>query len=455
MLKNILALVFIALFFNSCLSLTPKLDLDGLKSIPENFKEYEKLQKEEESLSLDSYIKDEKLKQLVTLVIKNNKNLKTALLNIEASKALYRIEEAKYFPSLDATSSFSRSKQENFIKNNYKASLSTNFELDLFGRIKSLNENAQNSFLATKYAFLSTKLTLISQSINSYLNLASNIEKLELSKDILKNLEETYKLSKQKYKVGANSKDEVLTSLAQVKEAENEILKYEELIQKDINSLELLLASNLPEELLPKTLKKDDSYLAIVNAGISSKVLLQRPDIKELEYKLKAKNANIGVARAAFFPSISLTASTGFASPDLNNLFSSQNSFWLFSPNISLPIFNAGENSSRLEYSKIQKDIALNEYEKAIQVAFKEVNNALIVRKNIVQRLENQKELTKKLKEAYEIALNSYKIGYKNYISMLLAQKAYINSQKSLISFYLEELENRSELYKVLGGSLE
>lgn len=455
MLKNILALVFIALFFNSCLSLTPKLDLDGLKSIPENFKEYEKLQKEEESLSLDSYIKDEKLKQLVTLVIKNNKNLKTALLNIEASKALYRIEEAKYFPSLDATSSFSRSKQENFIKNNYKASLSTNFELDLFGRIKSLNENAQNSFLATKYAFLSTKLTLISQSINSYLNLASNIEKLELSKDILKNLEETYKLSKQKYKVGANSKDEVLTSLAQVKEAENEILKYEELIQKDINSLELLLASNLPEELLPKTLKKNDSYLAIVKAGISSKVLLQRPDIKELEYKLKAKNANIGVARAAFFPSISLTASTGFASPDLNNLFSSQNSFWLFSPNISLPIFNAGENSSRLEYSKIQKDIALNEYEKAIQVAFKEVNNALIVRKNIVQRLENQKELTKKLKEAYEIALNSYKIGYKNYISMLLAQKAYINSQKSLISFYLEELENRSELYKVLGGSLE
>lgn len=455
MLKNILALVFIALFFNSCLSLTPKLDLDGLKSIPENFKEYEKLQKEEESLSLDSYIKDEKLKQLVTLVIKNNKNLKTALLNIEASKALYRIEEAKYFPSLDATSSFSRSKQENFIKNNYKASLSTNFELDLFGRIKSLNENAQNSFLATKYAFLSTKLTLISQSINSYLNLASNIEKLELSKDILKNLEETYKLSKQKYKVGANSKDEVLTSLAQVKEAENEILKYEELIQKDINSLELLLASNLPEELLPKTLKKDDSYLAIVKAGISSKVLLQRPDIKELEYKLKAKNANIGVARAAFFPSISLTASTGFASPDLNNLFSSQNSFWLFSPNISLPIFNAGENSSRLEYSKIQKDIALNEYEKAIQVAFKEVNNALIVRKNIVQRLENQKELTEKLKEAYEIALNSYKIGYKTYISMLLAQKAYINSQKSLISFYLEELENRSELYKVLGGSLE
>lgn len=455
MLKNILALVFIALFFNSCLSLTPKLDLDGLKSIPENFKEYEKLQKEEESLSLDSYIKDEKLKQLVTLVIKNNKNLKTALLNIEASKALYRIEEAKYFPSLDATSSFSRSKQENFIKNNYKASLSTNFELDLFGRIKSLNENAQNSFLATKYAFLSTKLTLISQSINSYLNLASNIEKLELSKDILKNLEETYKLSKQKYKVGANSKDEVLTSLAQVKEAENEILKYEELIQKDINSLELLLASNLPEELLPKTLKKDDSYLAIVKAGISSKVLLQRPDIKELEYKLKAKNANIGVARAAFFPSISLTASTGFASPDLNNLFSSQNSFWLFSPNISLPIFNAGENSSRLEYSKIQKDIALNEYEKAIQVAFKEVNNALIVRKNIVQRLENQKELTEKLKEAYEIALNSYKIGYKTYISMLLAQKAYINSKKSLISFYLEELENISELYKVLGGSLE
>ena len=221
------------------------------------------------------------------------------------------------------------------------------------------------------------------------------------------------------------------------------------LVEKD------LFDSSCDWESLREKVKKDDSYLALLKSGINSDILLSRPDIKELEYKLRAKNANIGAARAAFFPSISLTANTGFASSSLNNLFSNPNSFWQLSPSINIPIFNAGENSAKLDLSKTQKEIALNEYQKGIQTAFKEINDALIVRKNIYTKLENQKELTTTVEDAYKIALNSYKIGYGSYLNMLIAQKAYINSQKALVQTYLEELENRVEIFKTLGGNID
>ena len=225
---------------------------------------------------------------------------------------------------------------------------------------------------------------------------------------------------------------------------------------KDVNSGAcMLLGSTLDESLIPYSLKKDDCYLALVKSGISSNVLLNRPDIKELEYQLRAKNANIGAARAAFFPTISLTANTGYSSSSLNNLFSTPNSFWQISPSINLPIFTAGENSAKLDLSETQKEIALNEYQKGIQTAFKEVNDALMVRKNIYTKLQNQKELTASIEDAYNIALNSYKIGYGSYLNMLIAQKAYINSQKTLTQTYLEELENRVEIFKTLGGEIE
>ncbi len=240
-----------------------------------------------------------------------------------------------------------------------------------------------------------------------------------------------------------------------LKESQNEIIAYENQIQIDINSLELLLGSTLSESLIPNSLRKDDSYLALVKSGISSNTLLNRPDIKELEYQLRAKNANIGAARAAFFPSIALTANTGYSSSSLNNLFSTPNSFWQISPSINLPIFSAGENSAKLDLSETQKEIALNEYQKGIQTAFKEVNDALMVRKNIYTKLQNQKELTASIQDAYNIALNSYKIGYGSYLNMLIAQKAYINSQKTLTQTYLEELENRVEIFKTLGGEIE
>ena len=452
MFKKSLSLTFFTLFFSSCVSMAPNLDLKNEDVVAKSFKNYQ-IANENQKISLDNFLLDENLKAVVNIALEKNKDLKIALLRVEESKSLYRIEESNLYPKIDANGNFSREKKDEIIKNSYKATIGTVFELDLFGKNRSLNDEAKNSFFATQYALSSTKLALISQTINSYLSLATNLENLSLQKEINSNLNSVYELTLKKFQAGVISKEDVLSSLAMLKESQNQIISYENLVQIDINSLELLLGSNIDENLLPKNLKKDDSYLTLIPSGINSNILLNRPDIKELEYKLRAKNANIGAARAAFFPSISLTASTGFASSSLNNLFTSSNKFWQISPSINLPIFTAGENSAKLELSKTQKEIALNEYQKGIQTAFKEVNDALIVRKNIYTKLQNQKELTKAVLDAYNIALNSYKIGYGSYLNMLIAQKAYINSQKTLINTYLEELENRVEIFKTLGGN--
>lgn len=452
MFKKSLSLSFFTLFFSSCVSMAPNLELNNSDIIPNSFKNYQQIEKSE-NISLDNFLIDENLKSVVNLVLENNKDLKIALLRVEESKSLYRIEESNLYPKIDANGNFSREKKDEVIRNSYKATVGTVFELGLFGKNRSLNDAAKNSFFATQYALDSTKLALISQTINSYLSLASNLENLALQKEINLNLNSVYELTNKKFQAGVISKEDVLSSLAILKESQNQIITYENLVQIDINSLELLLGSNLNEKLIPNSLKKDDSYVALLKAGINSNILLNRPDIKELEYKLRAKNANIGAARAAFFPSITLTAQTGFASSSLNNLFSNSNSFWQLSPSINIPIFSAGENSAKLNLSHTQKEIALNEYQKGIQTAFKEVNDALVIRKNIYTKLQNQKELTTSVQDAYNIALNSYKIGYGSYLNMLIAQKAYINSQKILVQTYLEELENRVEIFKTLGGS--
>ncbi len=373
MIRKSISLVALSMLFSSCVSMAPKLEVNSDEVVAKSFKNYQ-IAEDNSNISLNSFL-----------------IIKIALLRVEESKSLYRIEESNLYPKIDANGSFSRDKKEEIIKNNYKASVGTVFELDLFGKNRSLNDAAKNSFLATQYALSSTKLSLISQTINSYLSLATNIENLNLQKKIYENLSSVYELTQKKFTAGVIGKEDVLSSFAMLKESQNEIISYENQIQIDINSLEF----------------------------------------------------------------IALTANTGYSSSSLNNLFSTPNSFWQISPSINLPIFTAGENSAKLDLSETQKEIALNEYQKGIQTAFKEVNDALMVRKNIYTKLQNQKELTASIEDAYNIALNSYKIGYGSYLNMLIAQKAYINSQKTLTQTYLEELENRVEIFKTLGGEIE
>ncbi|MDY0181115.1 TolC family protein [Aliarcobacter skirrowii] len=443
----------LALIFTAC-SMQPKLNLDEKELIQSSFKDYEKSDKKSfEKLDSSDFILDESLKKIVNLALLNNKDLNIALLKIDRAKALYGIETSKLFPSVNANGSLDRSDRNNNISSKYEANLAASFELDLFGKNQSLNLAAKNSFLATKYAYNSTKIVLISQTISSYFNLLSNIENRNLATKILENLNEVYTLTSKKYSIGASSKDEMLASLASLKEMENRILDFENEIEKSINALELLISSKLPDDILKNSFL-DSLYLKSLDYNIDSNVLLNRPDIKEYEFKLKEKNANIGAARAAFFPTISLTASTGYASSSLDGLFNSNNSFWEFRPSITLPIFSAGANIKRLKYSKVEQEIALKEYQKSIQTAFKEVNDALAIRKNIDLKVKNHKELLEALENSYNIALNSYKIGHGSYLNMLISQRAFINAKINHTNLYKDELENRVLLFKVLGGEL-
>ncbi|MDD2507426.1 MAG: TolC family protein [Aliarcobacter skirrowii] len=443
----------LALIFTAC-SMQPKLNLNEKELIQSSFKDYEKSDKKSfEKLDSSDFILDESLKKIVNLALLNNKDLNIALLKIDRAKALYGIETSKLFPSVNANGSLNRSDRNNNISSNYEANLAASFELDLFGKNQSLNLAAKNSFLATKYAYNSTKLVLISQTISSYFNLLSNIENRNLATKILENLNEVYTLTSKKYSIGASSKDEMLASLASLKEMENRILDFDNEIEKSINALELLISSKLPDDILKNSFL-DSLYLKSLDYNIDSNVLLNRPDIKEYEFKLKEKNANIGAARAAFFPTISLTASTGYASSSLDGLFNSNNSFWEFRPSITLPIFSAGANIKRLKYSKVEQEIALKEYQRSIQTAFKEVNDALAIRKNIDLKVKNHKELLEALENSYNIALNSYKIGHGSYLNMLISQRAFINAKINHTNLYKDELENRVLLFKVLGGEL-
>ena len=443
----------LALIFTAC-SMQPKLNLDEKELIQSSFKDYEKSDKKSfEKLDSSDFILDESLKKIVNLALLNNKDLNIALLKIDRAKALYGIEASKLFPSVNANGSLNRSDRNNNISSKYEANLAASFELDLFGKNQSLNLAAKNSFLATKYAYNSTKIVLISQTISSYFNLLSNIENRNLATKILENLNEVYTLTSKKYSIGASSKDEMLASLAALKEMENKILDFENEIEKSINALELLISSKLPDDILKNSFL-DSLYLKSLDYNIDSNVLLNRPDIKEYEFKLKEKNANIGAARAAFFPTISLTASTGYASSSLDGLFNSNNSFWEFRPSITLPIFSAGANIKRLKYSKVEQEIALKEYQRSIQTAFKEVNDALAIRKNIDLKVKNHKELLEALENSYNIALNSYKIGHGSYLNMLISQRAFINAKINHTNLYKDELENRVLLFKVLGGEL-
>ncbi|RBQ32763.1 RND transporter [Arcobacter sp. FW59] len=405
------------------------------------------------------FVKNDKIKELIKLALENNRDLKIAILNIESARATYRIEKAKYFPSIEAKSSNTNardviSNNNTEISRTYSAKFGASYELDLFGKTRSLNDSALQSYLATKYAATSTKISLISEVINIWNTLSSNIEHLKLLQNSIDNLKVASELTQKKFDMGIILIDDVFSSQTSLKEAEVNLLNKLTMIEKNRNALELLVSTSIPNNLLPTGFKDSENNLMLIQAGLSSEVLFSRPDIIEAEYNLKAKNANIGVARAAFFPSITLTADYGLASTSLSSLFNGNaQTVWSFIPSINLPIFKGGENKANLDYANAQQKIALAQYEKTIQSAFKDVSDALIERANISKQLKAQEDLVNTAKKSYEVALNSYKYGLGTYLNVLVAQKILFDTQRVLVDTKLNELINRVSLYTSLGGN--
>lgn len=455
-----ISILLSAILFAGC-TLTPDLEPLEPNIIPQEFKNDTLNSTTDISLvqpTWENFVQDETLKKVVQKAIENNKDLKIAVLNIERARAMYKIARAENFPIIDASANGNNARSlgadnTTSISRSYTADIGVSYELDLFGRIRSLSQSALDSFLATSFAANASKVSLISQTVISWLNLAIHQEQLKLAKETVENLTQVYELTLKRYNLGVVSKTDVYDSQASLKEAEISVITYSNLVELDKNTLELILSEPLSDDLLPKDFDNNTNWLMIVQSGISSNILLSRPDIVEAEYNLKSKNANIGAARAAYFPTISLTASSGIASRSLDDLFGNAKNIWSFSPNIYLPIFNAGENRANLNLSYAERDIALKSYEKAIQTAFKEVNDALVVRKTINDQIQKQKELVEAVTKSYEITLASYKIGVGAFLNVLTNQRMMITTQQTLISNYLDELTNRVNLYSAFGGN--
>lgn len=406
------------------------------------------------------FFRDPALQRLIESALVNNRDLRIAALNIEAYRAQYRIQRADLLPAVSADGSGSRQRLpadvgqtgQAGISSQYSATLGVSaYELDLFGRVRSLSQQALETYLSSEQARRSTQISLVASVANAYLTWQADQALLGLTQDTLTAFEQSHQLTVRSNAIGVASALDLSQSRTSVEGARVKLAQYQRLVAQDRNGLTLLLGSGLPAD-LPASQALDAELLSQVPAGLPSDLLQRRPDILEAEHLLKAANANIGAARAAFFPRISLTANAGSLSPDLSGLFGGGSGTWLFQPQISLPIFNAGSLRASLDYAKIQKDIGVARYEKSIQTAFQEVADGLAARQTYQRQLQAQRDLVDANQDYYRLAERRYRVGIDSHLSFLDAQRSLFSAQQTLISARLAQLSSEVNLYKALGG---
>ncbi len=407
------------------------------------------------------FFAEQRLQRLIELALKNNRDLKVAALNVERFQALYQIRRADLLPHIDANAAVNvqrvpadlSSSGKSMTVEQYNVGLGiAAYELDLFGRVQSLKDQALLQFLATEQAQRSLRIALISQVATGYLVLAADRERLQLAKDTLANQQESFQLTRSRYSAGVSSALDLNQAQTSIDTARVDIARYTSLVAQDENALSLVVGSRIPADLQPQTLSESLAAIKELQPGLSSEVLLKRPDILQAEGDLKGANANIGAARAAFFPRITLVSSIGFGSDELAGLFKGDAFAWSFAPRISLPIFDGGSNKANLKVAEVDREIALARYEKAIQIAFREVADALAQQGTIDEQLTAQQSLTDATAESRKLAQARYEKGVDSYLTVLDSQRSLYGAQQNLISTRLSRLANLVTLYKVLGG---
>lgn len=405
------------------------------------------------------------MQRVIQTSLDNNRDLRVASLQVEQARALYRVERAALVPSIGATGSGTRQGipenasglGKDTVSSTYSANVGTTaFELDLFGRIRSMNERALEEYFATEEAQQSARIALIAETANAYLTYLADKKLLGITEDTLKSQQEAYDLIKKRYDLGTSSQLDLEQARTSVETARANRARYLRFVAQDRNALELLMGT-APETAILDALTLDTVELADnLPVGLPSAVLLERPDIRQAEHSLKAANANIGAARAAFFPTISLTGSAGFASESLSDLFKSGSSLaWSFIPQITLPIFEGGRNVANLDSATAGQKITVAQYEKSIQTAFREVSDELAARGTYTEQLAAQTALVDATGNAYRISRARYEQGTDDYLSVLDSQRELYGAQQSEIGVQQERLSNLVNLYKVLGGGKE
>jgi multidrug efflux system outer membrane protein len=418
--------------------------------------------------------RDERLNRLVDLALANNRDLRTAVLNVQQTEAQYRISRSALFPSVNGSASGTRSFSSfstagllpgepvgigvpassiGFTENTFSASVGvTSYELDLFGHVRSQNAQALEQYFANEAAQRAAQVSLVGQVATQYLTLRETEELLALTQSTLVAVQSSYDLNKAMFDAGASNELDFRQSEGQVETARINVETYQRQLQQARNALQLLLGAPIPDDLPAARPFSDDGMVADVPAGLPSDLLTRRPDILEAEHTLKAANANIGVARAAFFPSISLTGSVGVSSTQLSSLFKAGSGTWNFGPQISVPLFAGGHNVAELDVAKVSERLDVVAYEKAIQTAFREVADALVEVDSYARQITLEQALIDTEQRRLELATLRYRQGEDTYLNELAAQQDLYSAQQGLLQAQFNRLSSKVSLYQALGG---
>lgn len=410
-----------------------------------------------------AFFTDPQLRRIIGQALDNNRDLRIAAANVAQARALYRIQRADLFPTAmaDGSGTLQRVPRDQAVlyggdrtPESWSASLGASWEIDLFGRIRNLSKAALEQYFATDEARKATQIALIGEVANAWLTLAADKEKLEVANRSRDAFEKTLALTQARFQRGYTSALDVRQAQSSYDQARSQVAELKTAVARDNNALVLLVGSTPDEKDLPTDLGEAPHTLVMLPPNLTSAVLLDRPDILGAEHSLMGANANIGAARAAFFPSISLTGAVGTLSPSLSGLFGNGNGAWNFQPAITLPLFNAGRLKANLRAAQAQRDAAVATYEKAIQSAFREAADALARRSTIGEQLEAQQSLVQASTDSYRLAEARYRSGADTFLATLDAQRALLAAQQTLIDSRLAHQGNLVDLYRVFGGGL-
>jgi len=405
------------------------------------------------------FFSDVRLLQVIEISLNHNRDLRTATLNIQRAQQQYQISKNDQLPTIGATASALRQVNPAVNPNNpystFQVGLGvTAYELDFWGRVQSLKDAALNHYLVTQSARDATQISLVSQVSQAWLNYAFAQASLNLAEQTLKAQLDSFNLNKKRFDVGIDNEVPLRQAQISVETARNDVATYKTQVAQAQNLLNLLAGQTIPQNLLPHQAVKTISAESRFATGLSSDLLNNRPDLKTAEYQLRAAGANIGAAKARMFPTISLTGSAGYASADLKDLFKSGGFSWSVGPSIDLPIFDWGTRKANIKISETEQKIAVSDYEKAIQSAFREVNDALAARAHIDERLSAQRRLVGATETTYKLSTARFRAGIDSYLTVLDAQRSAYTAQQGLLMLEQTKLNNQIELYKALGGGL-
>ena len=405
-------------------------------------------------LQWQDFFKDARLKRLIELSLQNNLDLRVAVLAIEQTRAQLQVRRADELPTVNAGISGTRGPASSgAIASTYTAGLSvTAYELDFFGRIRALSQTAQAQLLGSQEARKTVQISLIASVANTYLNLLADDELLRVAREALATRQESLRLMQLKFDNEAASKVDLSQTQSLLEGAKVALAQGMRQRAQDENALVLLLGQPLPPDLPPGLPITSQGLLPDLPAGIPSEILTRRPDIRQAEQQLLANNANMGVARAAFFPRITLTGSAGVVSSDLDTLFSNGTTAWTFVPQLLLPIFDYGRNSANLESAKVAREIAVAQYEKAVQTGFREVADGLAGRATLGEQLRAQNGQLAAEQTRMQLTDLRFKHGAASAFEVLDAQRSLFAAQQAAVQVQVQQVQNLVTLYKVLGG---